>query len=69
MYVILQILNQQVGALSTKIKGGYINPHDGDLTFIGRVLGTLPVDVKIGKLMVLGYVFGCLEECIVIGNG
>lgn len=49
------------------MKNGYINPHDGDLTFIGRVLGTLPVDVKIGKLMVLGYVFGCLEECIVIG--
>jgi len=49
------------------MKGGVINPHDGDLTFVGKVLGCLPVDIKIGKLFVLGYVFGCLEECIVIG--
>ena len=58
----------QVGALSTKMRGGFINPHDGDLTFVGRVLGSLPVGVHIGKLLVLGYVFGCLEECIIIGK-
>ena len=46
---------------------GRINPLDGDLTFVGRVLGHLPVDVRIGKLLILGHVFGCLEECLVIG--
>ncbi|XP_048586381.1 ATP-dependent RNA helicase TDRD9 isoform X1 [Nematostella vectensis] len=61
------LLLKQVGALSTIMKGRRIDPYDGELTFIGKVLGTLPVDVRIGKLMVLGYVFGCLEECIVIG--
>ena len=50
------------------MRSGVINPYDGDLTFVGRVVGSLPVDVHIGKLMLLGYVFGCLEECIVIGE-
>ena len=50
------------------MKNGVINPWDGELTFIGKVLGELPVDVHLGKLLVLGYVFGCLEECLVISK-
>ena len=50
------------------MKNGVINPWDGELTFIGKVLGELPVDVHLGKLLVLGYVFGCLEECLVISE-
>ena len=49
------------------MKDGVVNPYDGDLTFLGQVLATLPVDIKIGKLLILGHVFGCLEECLVIG--
>jgi len=40
---------------------------DGELTFLGRVLAHLPVDLQLGKLIVLGHVFGCLEECLIIG--
>lgn len=40
---------------------------DGELTFLGRVLAHLPVDLRLGKLIVLGHVFGCLEECLIIG--
>ena len=46
---------------------GVSNPYDGDLTFLGHVLSVLPVDVHLGKLCVLGHVFGCLEEAIVVG--
>jgi HrpA-like RNA helicase len=53
--------------LSTPITGAK-NPHDGDLTFVGRVLAELPVDIRIGKLLVLGHVFGLLEECLIIGK-
>ena len=42
------------------------NPYDGDLTFIGRILAELPVDIRVGKLMLLGHAFGMLEECIII---
>ena len=45
-----------------------INPLDGDLTFLGRVLGSLPVDVHIGKLLAMGFTFGVLEDCIIIGG-
>ncbi|NXP21578.1 TDRD9 helicase, partial [Scytalopus superciliaris] len=42
------------------------NLHDGELTFLGRVLIHLPVDLYFGKLIVLGHAFGCLEECLII---
>lgn len=47
--------------------GNIITPLDGDITFIGRVMSTLPLDVKLSKLIVLGYCFNVLDECIVIG--
>ena len=43
------------------------NPHDGDLTFVGRVLAEMPVDTRVGKLLMLGHVFGLLEECLIVG--
>ena len=57
----------KVGALSTPTSG-IRNPHDGQLTFVGRVLADLPVDIRIGKLIMLGHVFGLLEECLIIGK-
>ncbi|KAH3857352.1 hypothetical protein DPMN_099959, partial [Dreissena polymorpha] len=56
------LILKEVGALTCKG-----NPHDGDLTFVGRVLADLPVDIHVGKLLMLGYVFGLLEECLIIG--
>uniref|UniRef100_A0A8C9WSM8 RNA helicase n=1 Tax=Scleropages formosus TaxID=113540 RepID=A0A8C9WSM8_SCLFO len=44
------------------------NRFDGELTFLGRVLAHLPVDLHLGKMIVLGHVFGCLEECLIIGD-
>ncbi|NWU93303.1 TDRD9 helicase, partial [Upupa epops] len=58
---ILQL--KEMGALTACVQG---NPHDGELTFLGRVLAQLPVDLRLGKLIVLGHVFGCLEECLII---
>uniref|UniRef100_A0A8B9JWM3 ATP-dependent RNA helicase TDRD9 n=1 Tax=Astyanax mexicanus TaxID=7994 RepID=A0A8B9JWM3_ASTMX len=58
---ILQL--KEVGALSVSSSS-----FDGDLTFLGRVLANLPVDLHLGKLIVLGHVFGCMEECLIIEN-
>ncbi|XP_074725041.1 ATP-dependent RNA helicase TDRD9 [Strix uralensis] len=55
---------KELGALTTCVQGD--DPHDGELTFLGRVLVQLPVDLHLGKLIVLGHVFGCLEECLII---
>uniref|UniRef100_A0A8C2ZES9 RNA helicase n=1 Tax=Cyclopterus lumpus TaxID=8103 RepID=A0A8C2ZES9_CYCLU len=56
---------KEMGALSAKNDG---RGHDGELTFLGRVLAHLPVDLYLGKLIVLGHIFGCLDECLIIGQ-
>uniref|UniRef100_A0A4W4EBT1 ATP-dependent RNA helicase TDRD9 n=1 Tax=Electrophorus electricus TaxID=8005 RepID=A0A4W4EBT1_ELEEL len=59
---ILQL--KEMGALSVHSS---IRKHfDGELTFLGRVLAHLPVDLFLGKMIVLGHVFGCLEESLII---
>uniref|UniRef100_A0A3Q2P5S3 ATP-dependent RNA helicase TDRD9 n=1 Tax=Fundulus heteroclitus TaxID=8078 RepID=A0A3Q2P5S3_FUNHE len=55
----------EMGALSAKTDGDG-QTEDGDLTFLGRVLAHLPVNLNLGKLIVLGHVFGCLDECLII---
>lgn len=42
---------------------------DGDLTFVGRLMGALPVDVRLAKLLVMGYLLGVLDEMIIIAAG
>lgn len=56
-----------MGALSAKSEGRGHN-EDGELTFLGRVLAQLPIDLYLGKMVVLGHVFGCLDECLIIGQ-
>uniref|UniRef100_A0A8C6IWB9 RNA helicase n=2 Tax=Melopsittacus undulatus TaxID=13146 RepID=A0A8C6IWB9_MELUD len=55
---------KELGALTNCVETE--DPHDGELTFLGKVLAQLPVDLHLGKLIVLGHAFGCLEECIII---
>uniref|UniRef100_A0A3P9PL23 RNA helicase n=1 Tax=Poecilia reticulata TaxID=8081 RepID=A0A3P9PL23_POERE len=57
----------EMGALSAK-SDGRNQSEDGELTFLGRVLAHLPVDLNLGKMIVLGHVFGCLDECLIIGQ-
>ncbi|KYO45366.1 putative ATP-dependent RNA helicase TDRD9 [Alligator mississippiensis] len=63
-HTILQL--KEIGALAISAQTEEENPYDGELTFLGRVLAQLPVDQHLGKLIVLGHVFGCLEECLII---
>ncbi|XP_052549791.1 ATP-dependent RNA helicase TDRD9 isoform X2 [Tympanuchus pallidicinctus] len=56
---------KELGALTSCVQAEE-NLHDGELTFLGNVLVHLPVDLHLGKLIVLGHVFGCLEECLII---
>lgn len=43
--------------------------EDGDLTVLGELVAGLPVDVKLGKLIVYGQLFNVLDECTVIAAG
>uniref|UniRef100_UPI00358FA5D5 ATP-dependent RNA helicase TDRD9-like n=1 Tax=Myxine glutinosa TaxID=7769 RepID=UPI00358FA5D5 len=60
------LLLKEIGALTMCMDDGYTCPHDGEITVIGQVLATLPLNLRFGKLIVLGYIFGCLEECLII---
>ncbi|KAM6201049.1 ATP-dependent RNA helicase TDRD9 [Rhynchocyon petersi] len=60
------LLLKEVGALAVSGQREEENPHDGELTFLGRVSAQLPVNQQLGKLIVLGHVFGCLDECLII---
>ncbi|XP_021099398.1 putative ATP-dependent RNA helicase TDRD9 isoform X3 [Heterocephalus glaber] len=63
------LLLKEVGALAVSGQREDESPHDGELTFLGRVLAQLPVSQQLGKLIVLGHVFGCLDECLIIAAG
>ena len=57
----------KVGALSL-VTRGVPNVYDGELTFAGKIMAALPVDVHVARLLLLGHVFGYLDECLVIGT-
>ena len=48
---------------------GNFDYHDGQLTFIGEIMAALPCDIRITKLIVLGYLFSVLDESIIIAAG
>ena len=59
---------KELRALHNTTRGEMVK-EDGDLTVMGEVLARLPVDVKLGKLIVLGHIFGVLEEAIIVASG
>lgn len=63
------LMLKEIGGLTRISKFGKFDSNDGDVTFVGLVMGKLPVDVRISKLIFLGHCFSCLEECIIIGSG
>lgn len=56
-----------MGALLQTCQGIKSN-SDGDLTFIGKVMSKLPIDARLTKLILLGQLFSCFEETIIIGK-
>lgn len=58
---------KEMGALLTTTNGE-VKPRDGDITYFGEIMSSLPIDVKLSKLIALGCCFSVLEECIIIGK-
>ncbi|XP_058117846.1 probable ATP-dependent RNA helicase spindle-E [Anopheles ziemanni] len=59
---------KEMGALLRTVNGVY-DPFDGDLTYMGKLMSHLPIDLSLAKLIVLGYVFSVLQESIIIAAG
>ncbi|XP_026315205.1 probable ATP-dependent RNA helicase spindle-E [Hyposmocoma kahamanoa] len=56
---------KEIGALRKTLAGEW-SQSDGDITYLGRIMAKLPLDVRASKLIVLGYIFGCLDEALVM---
>lgn len=61
------LILKEMGAL-LRTTNGELTDFDGDITFIGRVMCDLPLDVRVSKLIILGYCFSLLDDCIIIGK-
>lgn len=61
------VLKELGGLLRTC--SGRVSEHDGDLTFIGRVMSAVPLDVRVTRLILFGHCFSVLDECIIIAAG
>nr|XP_032521208.1 probable ATP-dependent RNA helicase spindle-E [Danaus plexippus plexippus] len=59
---------KEVGALKKTMDGEWC-VSDGDITHLGRIMAKLPLDVRVSKLILLGYIYGCLEEAVVMAAG
>jgi ATP-dependent RNA helicase TDRD9 len=43
-----------------------IRPFDGDLTFLGKIMAALPIDIELSRLTALGHEFGLVYETVII---
>lgn len=60
---------KELGALTILDCNGIFDTNDGDLTFIGRVMAALPIDTRVSKLILLGYLYSVMDEVIIIAAG
>ena len=58
---------QRMGALRCAAEGAAEGA--GEITQLGRVLASLPCGANLGRLLVFGHVFDCLEECATMAAG
>lgn len=58
---------KELGALYTTVNGTY-SVQDGDITFMGRVMAALPLDIRLSRLIILGHIYSVLEDAIIMGR-
>jgi ATP-dependent RNA helicase TDRD9 len=63
------LILKEIGAMQTFEADKSFKQNDGEITFIGRVLASLPCDIYVGKFIILGHMFSVLEEAVIIGAG
>uniref|UniRef100_A0A1A9UIK5 Probable ATP-dependent RNA helicase spindle-E n=1 Tax=Glossina austeni TaxID=7395 RepID=A0A1A9UIK5_GLOAU len=59
---------KELGALYKTVDGSY-SVQDGDITYIGRVMANFPLNIHLTRLIILGYVFGVLDDAIIMAAG
>lgn len=60
---------KELGGLHRFSKSGHFDNQDGEISIMGRIMASLPIDVRVSKFIVLGYMFSVLDEAIIIAAG
>lgn len=60
------VLNLKLLSALSVTSNDVYDPEDGDLTVIGDIMSQLPIDVRLSKLIIMGHLFGLLDECVTI---
>ena len=60
---------KELGGLSRLNADNSFDYTDGKLTYLGYIMSSLPIDVRLTKFVILGYMFGVLDEVIIIAAG
>lgn len=60
---------KEAGALLRYDAEGNFNYEDGEITFLGRVMASMPVDIGLVRLIVIGYMMSLLDDAIIIAAG
>lgn len=63
------LLLKEVGALHRYDRSGAFSDDDGEVTFCGRVMASLPCDIYVAKFILLGHMFSVLKETVIIAAG
>lgn len=58
---------KEMGAMF-RLKDGRYTLQDGLITYIGRIMADMPIDIQLTRLIIFGYMFGVPNEAIVIGR-
>lgn len=58
---------KELGAMQLTVSNEGYSSIDGELTYLGRVMAGLPIDVRSTRLIAIGYCYGVLRECIIMG--
>uniref|UniRef100_A0A1I8NW04 Probable ATP-dependent RNA helicase spindle-E n=1 Tax=Stomoxys calcitrans TaxID=35570 RepID=A0A1I8NW04_STOCA len=59
---------KELGALYTTINGTY-SVQDGDITYMGRIMASMPLDIRLSRLIILGHMFSVLDEAVIMAAG
>lgn len=63
------LLLKELGGLQRLENDRRFDSTNGALTYIGRIMAALPIDIRITKFIIIGYFFSVLDEAIIIGAG
>ncbi|CAB3361811.1 Hypothetical predicted protein [Cloeon dipterum] len=59
---------KETGGLLIENSKGRPDRNDGELTFLGKIMAKLPIDIHLAKLVVFGHILGVYQSSLIIAS-